>query len=260
MDVVEQQHERLRRGEPLEQLAHRRGGRGSARPGAPASARLGVFDERRQHARQLARTASSIDSRRRGSSAATYSSSASTKTQNGRSRSSSMRSRRARCWPRASARVPSSPAAASCRSRARPGSPAAAAPVAEPPRARSSDCDFVGASDELLGDGGHAPSPEGEHNRGRARTRVAIRGGTRQCEGGGPLGASPHESRTPHPALRPSLAGAHRARDEPADRLTIDNTILNVGAADDPRPSSTPRRASCSGSSTVICSCSPACC
>ena len=41
--------------------------------------------------------------------------------------------------------------------------------------------------------------------------------------------------------------------------VTVDNTILNV-ALPTIRASSTPARASCSGSSTPTCSSSPACC
>ena len=120
VDVVEGEHERPARREPLEQLAHRAVGavalvlqRGSRRqtqaPTADGSTCASSL-----------RTSSLKAATSRGSSPATYSSRASTKTQNGRSRSSSDALPPRTVHPRASARLASS---ASRRVLPIPGSP-----------------------------------------------------------------------------------------------------------------------------------------
>ena len=138
VDVVEGEHERPGGRQPLEQLAHRAVGavalvlrRGSPPPDAGS-------DTDGSTCASSLRTSSLRDATSRGSSPATYSSRASTKTQNGRSRSSSDALPPRTVHPRASARLASS---ANRRVLPIPGSPwitsRAVRPSHNSPRARS---------------------------------------------------------------------------------------------------------------------------
>ena len=114
VEVVEHQHERL----ALASVSSSRGARGGC-----GSARRGAGRRQRgQHVTELGARLGVKPSSRRGASPCTYSSSASTKTQNGRSPSSSDALPASTRWPRSSACARAPTAAASCRSPARPRS------------------------------------------------------------------------------------------------------------------------------------------
>ena len=129
-----------------------RGECGIARAGARRRAQTKA-DERREDLRELrSQRRRPSASRRRGSRPSTYSSSASTKTQNGRSRSSSEAEPASTRCPRSSAR-----AASSARRRVLPipGSPTSSIAPASPRSSSSSElierAELVGTPDEVLG-------------------------------------------------------------------------------------------------------------